>query len=122
MQDKSHEIIDVKVTVTDEFAHSVLTTAAEGGCDWATVRVTKGTSTDYTEVSMQDNEDDTSEVFLVDAAKIRLGIQKVLDGSCDLNCRWQLFAAVGSDDAGSVDAEIADGIVQAALFGDLVYG
>ncbi len=79
-------------------------------------------------VSIRECDEDgepTGPVLVVDHDTIRRGIQYALeDDYADNFPTWygDLVLAVADNDAGNIDAEIADVIVQMALFGELVYG
>ncbi len=63
-------------------------------------------------------------VYLVDDKVIAKGIQQLISREAPVNnsIRESIAAAVASGDAGDIDADAADVIVQVGLFGQVVYG
>lgn len=57
----------------------------------------------------------------VDYQTLRVGIQRILDGEAKYHSST-LFEAIAEADAGMIDATDADAIVQAGVFGEVVYG
>jgi hypothetical protein len=88
-----------------------------GGPVWASCRIVRPTATDL-------EGDEKSIRETVNAEVIRLGIQRILDDKELIApyIRDYIVAAVSELDAGHVDAEAADCIVQVGLFGTLVFG
>lgn len=60
----------------------------------------------------------------IDAETIRVGIQKILDHEISINDVVFTYIVDGvlEADAGNIDAEAADVIVQAGLFGQIIFG
>lgn len=132
--------VTLTVTLTPDWVDSVLCTAIEsadyGWFDWTDLDTSgprdpahpnipvyvAGTCTEY------DPDEGTpmegAEPVRVDAAKLAEGVQKLLDGTVGVSSghRAQLLLAVTENDAGQVDADLADCIVQAAVLGELRYG
>ena len=126
------------MVLPDEFFDSVLCTAIEsadyGWFDWADIvqgrdpelpsvpTYVSGICTEY------DPEEGTpmegAEPVLVDYAKLTEGIQKIVDGTVPVGTvyRASLIEAVRNADAGMIDADLADCIVQAAVLGEIRYG
>lgn len=134
--------ITVQLPVTDELCASILCTALEGGTGyWAAAdkierrdvpaerRAYEG-EFEYVSVELSDTEaqdEDDEPAFppqVVDYAAIRRGLQRVIAG--EVKVRRDLVAAcqasVTGGDGGDIDADAADVIVQAAMFGELVFG
>jgi len=122
-----------------EFLHDVFVTAIEGGGygvgSWADISVYRWShgKPDYEpdrdgfKAVVRDNEDDKAIDHVIDAGVIEKGCKAILDRSCTFGGQpWQgrsdLDHAIVSQDAGELDAISADMIVQAGLFGDVVYG
>lgn len=61
---------------------------------------------------------------IVNLNTIEAGIRRIIDGQARVpgGLRDGLMRAVRENDAGDVDADLADVIVQAGLFGGVVYG
>lgn len=55
---------------------------------------------------------------------IRKGIQAILDGNVELNpmIKGYITNALANNDLGYIDSDALDVIIQAGLFGDIVYG
>ncbi|HTE60369.1 MAG TPA: hypothetical protein VK631_08445 [Solirubrobacteraceae bacterium] len=55
---------------------------------------------------------------------VEAGLAKLRSGECSMNSlmRGAILAADAENDAGQIDAYDADAIVQAGVFGELVYG
>jgi hypothetical protein len=127
-----------------EFLADVITTAVEGGINyWSTVSGYKwffpdldGGSAEHEEgmanayVTVHPEDEDVS--FYIDTEKIEEAINRILDagpvgpnksGGLLTRYGWsQVCLASKESDAGEIDADIADCIVQVACFGELVYG
>jgi len=139
--------INMKRELDDEFVSNVLITAFDGsygGCwYWADLyrdgtepafRVTEPDTWTGVRIALGDQvEETTGEDVLdslmeagvwVDADTIRVGIQRLLDGDVKVNdyILEYLTRAVAEADAGDVDSDVADCIVQAGVFGKLIFG
>lgn len=119
-------------TPSDEFLRDVAITAVEGWISyWATVEEYKwqdpvtGFELPWPIVRLSEN--DTSGVpvknFILTARDLRGAVRRLCEGVTPINgfLRETLASAVDEDDAGMVDAELADCIVQVALFNEIVY-
>lgn len=75
-------------------------------------------------VLRDDDEGYEDEQRWITTATIAEGIQRLLDGtvSYPVWAQDELVAAVHDNDAGMIDSDDADNIVQAALLGEIVYG
>jgi len=129
--------IAVTVNVTDDFLTYVLCTAVEGGSNyWAAFktldrRTVEGSDIEwYSRVRVRDHESDTEPV-IIGLGELHEGVRRVIAGDMNrkeshANCHPRygaaLLEAVVTDDAGNVDVELADLILQAAVFGHVVYG
>lgn len=117
-----------------QFLIDVFCTAVEGGITyWAEIRRyhwtndPKGNPLDHPDVDgfyaivrEEDEEDD----LRIDREVIERGVQRILSGD-NVVGQWLLDAvqaAADNYDAGEIDADGADAIVQAGLFGEIVYG
>jgi len=116
-------------TAREEFLDDVIVTAIEGGIGyWSVCHSYKWQ--DQPEVTAVIQEWDEWEdkaigdKITVDRALIRKGIKQVLSGEADVAASMVKLIA-GADktnDGGDIDADAADVIVQAAVFGTLTYG
>ena len=112
-----------------DFLASVLVTAVEGGINyWAIMtgyhwKQDENHNLTSAEVMVLPDEDG-AEWHKVTVGKIARGIQPIL--STDFAVREDILRSIAganvTNDAGEIDSEAADVIVQAALFGKLVYG
>ncbi len=108
-----------------EFASGVLTTAVEGGSNyWASIRnVVRAQDLFVISAWFRDSES-RDPYKLVDAGQVAQGIARLADSRFKINVdlRRLILSAVAEDDAGSIDADAADVIVQAAVYGEIVFG
>ena len=114
------------------FLASIVATAVEGGIGyWAEIRnyhwahdgdLTGNLTQAYVEARPQNEEE--AEWNLVTLPDIERGIAKIKDGSTEIarSVKKDILIADNENDASEIDSEAADCIVQAALFGTLVYG
>lgn len=119
-------------TPSDEFLRDVAITAVECGVDyWAVVEGYRwldddGTELPFPKASIIELDDGGSPVAVHALTKdaVLRGINALLSGSVNVNPLLvaELRDAIEGDDAGMVDAEMADCVVQAALFNEIVYG
>lgn len=131
--------ISVTVTPTTEFLSDILTTAFDGsygGC-WYWARAAN--NEERAEASAWRIIDDVWEaVTIADATSgvsptpvytatqetIAVGIQRILNDTVKINksIKARVLSAVTEMDAGYIDAGDADCVVQAGLFGEVIYG
>lgn len=120
----------VKIKVSDGTLADIFVTAMEGGVNyWAAIHlyrhhVDTNRAPDQVHALLYDAEDEGDRKILpVNFKTIRDGIALILKD--ELVCS-EVFenvkTAVVEDDASAIDANDADCIVQAGLFGKLVYG
>ncbi|HEY3434264.1 MAG TPA: hypothetical protein VGK41_01290 [Solirubrobacterales bacterium] len=129
--------IHLSVTLSPEWVDSVLCTAIEsatyGWFDWTDIDAPRGGDYQlpiYRAATCTEHDPDEgtpvegAQPVLVNAAKLAEGVQKILDGTVKLSSQHvrDLFQSVTRDDAGMVDADLADCIIQAAVLGELRYG
>jgi hypothetical protein len=133
--------IALTLVPSDQFLRDVLCTAVEGGsnywADFITTETVQGTYvTEHQRVTVREcgDEDTIVSEKSVGLPELREGVRRVLQGdmtdkadhaqvSPDL--RAGLYKALISEDggdAGQVDANLADCIMQAAALGRIVYG
>lgn len=128
----------VEATLTEaarDRAHSVLCTAIEGGITyWAEVLTYRwmDPERDYrpdTHATVRDAEDEEAEVHTLNAQSIIWGLSRLASGevgagspSAEESWSDALRKVLAGDDEVDLDASDADCIVQAALFGEIVYG
>jgi hypothetical protein len=116
-------------TEREDFLDCVTITAIEGGIGyWSVCHSYKWK--DQPEVTAVIQEWDEWEdkaigdKITVDRALIRKGIKQVLSGEADVAASMVkiIAGANATNDGGDIDADAADVIVQAAIFGTLTYG
>lgn len=133
--------ISIKRELDAQFVSDVLVTAFDGsvgGCwYWADVPHDAWLYVEKSPVDMiedlwtrviikeqEPDEESRGQEYTVDAKTIEGGIQAILDGSVEISIDLMamLMTGVLHDDTGEIDAEVADCIVQAGLFGEVRYG
>lgn len=112
-------------TEREEYLDNILTAAVEGGIGYWSIGRNYVWSDDgpaSVEIRIEDEDDDVWHT--VDRSAIRKGIAAVLSGRMNVHESYidTLRAADRHNDAGDIDAELADIIVQAAVLGEIVYG
>ena len=119
------------VTKTDreQFLDDVVSTALEGGIGyWSVCSSYKWKDVPETVAIIEEFDEGTGEPFgdkiRVDRALIEKGIKEILSGDGDVskNLIKSVAAAYATNDAGDIDSDDADCIVQVGVFGKLVYG
>jgi len=111
-------------TLTQQFLWYVAVAAVEGGSNyWANFSDWNPQSEPEIEVNVSCSEQAVKKTPVTEELLLK-GIQALLDGKC--RCSRQLVStlrcACATGDAGDVDAELADVILQVALLGEIVYG
>lgn len=110
-----------------EFLADVLTTAVEGGINyWAMVSNYNYDTPAETRVTVHELDDDGNPSGYVDITitEIARAIQSVLitDTSLPSHVRSTIRETNAENDAGDIDAELADVIMQFAVLGRITYG
>ena len=119
-----------KINNQTDFLSCVLVTAVEGGIGyWAEVRNyhwTEDTNHNLLSASAEIKIEDTneSEWQTLNLDVIRNGIEKIQNNEVNINRDMLKSIVAGNitNDAGEIDSDGADCIVQAALFGEIIYG
>ncbi len=114
----------------EQFLRDVFTTALEGGIGyWARFMSYRNRDGEPFGATVRECDDDECRDLVIDAEIIERGLQGLADGtvtfggspmSASAHRFWAGMLAV--PDAGEIDADDADEIVQAGLFGDVRYG
>ena len=124
----------VSVELKESLLADIMCIALEGGigywCAASHIRRRKNESTDspvgfdYVSFRAHDTEGDDFKNRPVNYNTIARGINKALKPGARIrsDLRDQIFRGVVSDDAGEIDADAADVIVQFGMFGRIVYG
>ena len=114
--------------VTKFFLNDVIVCAVEGGIGyWSQVRDYRWEKDDdwnITEASATVVPFDDPKVYKLTWETVEDGIRKVLAGTVKVHSSYvgSIAVAAAEGDAGEIDAELADIIVQAGLFGEVIYG
>jgi hypothetical protein len=132
--------IMVKVDLADDFLDDVRVTATEGGIGyWANVVDYTWREPDGRTVVVTHDPDDMADLHVaalasyyangcagvvIDRAAIARGIAALLDGSVPVGKYLldMISTGVREGDAGEIDSDGADVIVQAAIFGKIIFG
>jgi hypothetical protein len=113
----------------EEFLADIIITATEGGTNyWARSRAyhydgdPKFTHVEFCDMELEGTAEEKWNLVNVDV--VARGLQKVLDPEFKLSSliRDHIRLANNENDAGEIDAGAADIIVQAGMFGEIVYG
>lgn len=114
-----------------QFLNDVICTAVEGGIGyWSQVSNYRWGDEIETTVRVHELDDDGTPDAIgvpITPAKVEEAIALILtkDSQYDYihpRVRSQIFAASVENDAGDIDADLADIIIQVAMFGKIVYG
>lgn len=111
----------------EQFLDDVVTTALEGGIGYWSVCSAYEWDGVPARAQIQEMDYDgepDGPLMEVDRALIRKGIKEILAGESNVNATTVAYVQEANkyNDAGDVDADVADAIVQVGLFGNLVYG
>lgn len=129
--------VTITLPVDDQFCRDIICTAVEGGSNyWGRFTVLERCESEenpergpleYHKVQVEEIDEttgDTVSVHEVTTAAIRAGVALVLSGKLDVHASIVagIFAAIADKDAGAIDADDADIIMQAATLKQIVYG
>ena len=119
-------MVTIRVPLQESLLSDILCTALEGGINyWCSLtEITRDEAhIDYLSAKAWDAEDD-SFLGCITHETIVKGINLVLDEDTKVSSavRSSVEKAVLEDDAGYIDVEGADCIVQLGLFGEITYG
>lgn len=125
--------IKIEVELDQEFISNVLITAFDGnygGC-WYWADIAHGTwlrvddSGEWLGCDIKPKDDEPPHSsYLVDHSTLQSGIDLILSGTVQISpvVKTYITRAIIDRDAGDIDSEAADAIVQVGLFGEIVYG
>jgi hypothetical protein len=132
--------INIKLELKDQFLRDVLATAVwYGSSYWAgyenpVLHKWEGQGiADYQSITVNDLGDDeeSKAKYEITLAKVAEGIERLIGrnfnseeshAQCHVSYSAAMLRAVALGDAGNVDAELADIVLQLACFGHIVYG
>lgn len=115
-------------TEKKQFALDVMVTAVEGGIGyWSACTAYHWEKDDKEDLDgfyadIEDDGEDEEFKFRIDAESVWKGIETLYKQEGYEGVKKTLSHAIVDHDAGMIDAEIADCIIQAAVFGEVVYG
>lgn len=120
--------VHMHIPVTEQLLADIISTAVEGGINyWADVlsyNPSKAVARIKPEVAPADEDED--KVYDLNYRVISHGLHLILTNSADVGFdlrKGVLHEVLNPDESGVfIDAEVADLIVQLALFGEVVYG
>lgn len=110
--------VTITRTIAPEFIDDVITTACEGGINyWA-----NSLSRTLNHIRIVESEDARTHNLTVRTLVNAMHV--IINGMVRINSatRAEITEGVFNNDAGMIDAQGADAIVQVAVFGELVYG
>lgn len=125
--DNQHVEITISVQVSLQTLADIITTAVEGGIGhWSecvAYKWTEGPEHTYADI-IETGDGDGTDPHHIDLETIQRGMEKILSGVVGIrsDLAAQVLSGVREDDAIHVDSDAADCIVQAGLFGEVVYG
>lgn len=114
--------------VSREFANDVITTAVEGGIGyWALISDYRIDDPDTTAKIRPDDDagfEDREWPVLLDRDMVQKGLDLLTNTKIKVNpiILGAIIWGVNHEDAGDIDADCADVIVQVAVFGEVVFG
>lgn len=129
-----------EMTDREQFLSDVLTTAVEGGINyWAAVSDYKWHDGDFVSIpasvkvhEIDEDPADASQPYYevgvpINIQDIGRAIARIMDVNDEIKylspqVRKEVFAASVDNDAGDIDADIADAIMQIAVLGEIRYG
>jgi len=115
----------------DEFLADVICTAVEGGIQyWALATGyewefrSMGHKLDYASVVVMPTDDDRNEQYSITMDSIREALERIARPVPGMSIadRKAILGSWAVLDAGDIDADLADQIVQVACFGEVIYG
>lgn len=114
----------LNVSLDLEFFEDICVTAAEGGINyWAEGLPHDLPAPGFKIIEQEISSGNERKTFEITPAWIQIGVGRLLQGKmCHSRITTSLYQALIENDGGLIDAEVADAIVQAACFNDLVYG
>ena len=122
--------VTVDIELKDEFLSDVMCIALEGGIGYWCVasKIVRSTLQNspltYMQFNASDVDGDDFKSVPVNFDTIANGIKLALEPDARINgaTREAIFRGVTCNDAGEIDADAADAIVQFGMFGRIVYG
>ena len=130
--DTTKTTVEIKISaqVSLQTLADIIITAIEGGINYwsqtVTYRWTEGpihTYADIIEVGDGDEDEEDRKHHKIDLEVIKRGIERVLSAhAASSDIMESIHLAVAEDDAGHIDGDAADVIVQFGLLGEIIYG
>lgn len=105
-----------ELQLTEQFVKDIMVTAVEGGIGYWSCLTDVVRDADLNVLSIEGHDiEDEEEEFKADLKTIVLGLQMAVS-------EGRYIDAIKNDDAGELDADDADIILQLGVFGEVVYG
>ena len=106
--------------ITENFIDDIRVTAIEGGVDYWTLTYNPNKQ----ELIYENPDADGYLSVILDDELITRGIDLILSGKVSINKQIKNYIQIAYDEqyAGHIDVVAADCIVQAGIFGEIVYG
>lgn len=134
----------ISITLTDEFLSDIIINASETAYGWFAFRIGKrkwrlkdGTDADNDAGVGADAiclsaplyfdrrdgyEGNMKGRFTLNLNSVLIGLERIISGKTPCGMQGEIAAAAAHQDAGALDSNLCDLIVQAAIFGEIVYG
>jgi hypothetical protein len=111
--------VTIQMDISDEFIGDVIDTAGYGIGYWVETAVWDEDGKTYTIT-----EQETADEFVITYRRIAKSIEELIAGKSNVRDSIidNLRKAVTEDDGSYVDADVADVVIQYAIFGEMVYG
>jgi hypothetical protein len=117
--------ITVQVTPSLQLLSDVVTTAVEGGINyWSQMIKYKWEGLDFPEAVLLDVADPDGVEHTITPEVVRKGLQlAITPGVChpQSNTFTSVMSALTQNDAGSIDSDAADNVIQLGLFSKIMY-
>lgn len=116
--------INLEFEISEEFLTDILTTAAEGGINyWVSESKCIIRSKTFEWLTFEVKPQDSEIWYKVDPTSVFQGLQSIVAAKFVVNpdVKAGIREAIASNDASNLDADDVDCIVQAGLFGEIVY-
>ena len=109
----------IQVDISDEFIGDVIDTAGMSIGYWASEATQDDDQKTYTVT-----ESESGDEFVITYRRIVKSIEDLISGKGNIaeDILGNLRTAVTDSDASYVDSEVADAVIQYAIFGEVVYG
>ena len=120
--------VSIEFNIGEDFLSDILTTACEGGIGYWSQLKDYDCDRDHHYIREYDDYSDEiaadHEWFRIDHDLVMKGLHHMMDPNFEVAdyIRKYVYLAITESDAGHIDADAADCIIQAGVYGELVYG